>query len=650
MIQGVKIPISNSATLPSSVIPKNQVQGNLWNKVDQEIRKLSVMKVIVKSEHEEGEIISPIFLVQKPDGSYRMILNLKEFNESVEYEHFKMENLSSATSMMKEGCYMASVDLRHAYYSVPVHSDFKKFLKFQWRGQLYVYTCFPNGLANCPRYFTKLLKPVYAFLRAQGFLSASFIDDCYLQGQSIEECKKNILSTVNLFQKLGFTIHDGKSVLVPTQKLKYLGFILDSKKMTVTLSEDKINKIKSACLGLMQKKVFSVRELAQVIGKLVAAFPGVKWGPLHYRQLERLKTKALKVNAGNFDAIMSMTKKAKRDLEWWIANVTTSYYPLKVKPPSLEMKTDASTSGGWGAVCDTKSTGGRWNEQEKDMHINALELLAIKYGLRCFEKDVTGRHIKLMCDNVCAVTYVKNMGGSRSRECNEIAKQIWIWCRNRDIELTITYIPGKLNIEADRKSRQFNDRTEWMLNPKIFEKLFLKFSQPHIDLFASRLNCQIKPFISWGPDPDSIAVDAFTVNWSVWDNVYAFPPFSLIQKTLCKLEADQAEGMFIIPHWPTAVWFPQMLNLLIQQPVRLPQGKTTLQLPHSEAAHPLHHKLQLLAVQLSGKPSKHKDFMAEHVTLCVHRGESQRKDNMHHILRAGNCFVLQETVIPFIQL
>ena len=107
-----------------------------------------------------------------------MILNLKQFNEAVEYQHLKMENLSAATKMMRRGCYMASVDLQHAYYSVPIHPNFRKFLKFKWRGQLYAYTCFPNGLANCPRYFTKLLKPVYAHLRAQGLLSAAFVDDC----------------------------------------------------------------------------------------------------------------------------------------------------------------------------------------------------------------------------------------------------------------------------------------------------------------------------------------------------------------------------------------------------------------------------------------------------------------------------------------
>ena len=103
-----------------------------------------------------------------------------------------MENLSTATQMVTEGCFMASVDLRHAYYSVPVKPPFRKYLKFKWKGRLYQYTCFANGLSNCPRYFTKLLKPVYAHLRSKGYLSTAFIDDCYLQGQTyvLKMCKR----------------------------------------------------------------------------------------------------------------------------------------------------------------------------------------------------------------------------------------------------------------------------------------------------------------------------------------------------------------------------------------------------------------------------------------------------------------------------
>ena len=134
---------------------------------------------------------------------------------------------------------MASVDLRH----VPIKPEFRKYLKFSWRGQLYQYTCFANGLCNCPRYFTKLLKPVYASLRSRGFLSAAFIDDCYLQGQTFTECEQNVQETVTLFESLGFVVHEGKSVLIPCKKQKYLGFWIDSNTMAVTLSSEKALKI-----------------------------------------------------------------------------------------------------------------------------------------------------------------------------------------------------------------------------------------------------------------------------------------------------------------------------------------------------------------------------------------------------------------------
>ena len=79
--------------------------------------------------------------------------------------------------------------------------------------------------------------------------------------------------------------------------------------------------------------------------------------------------------------------------------------------------------------------------------------------------------------------------------------------------------------------------------------------------------------------------------------IYAFPPFSLIQHVLRKVERDQAMGLLIVPHWPTAVWCPQMLQLLIQELVMLPHGKRVLMLQHMSAIHPLHRTLQLLAAK-----------------------------------------------------
>lgn len=164
------------------ITTQNQVPKHPWLDTDQE-------KIYIYKEQNMQTIKSYLryFVLQTSAGSYRIILNLTPFSEAVEYQNFKMENLSAARTlkqMMKRRCYMASVDLRQAYYLMTIYPNFTKFLKFKWKGQPCGYTCFENGLANCPRYFTKLAKPLYA----QGFLDASFTDDRCLQGQTISKC------------------------------------------------------------------------------------------------------------------------------------------------------------------------------------------------------------------------------------------------------------------------------------------------------------------------------------------------------------------------------------------------------------------------------------------------------------------------------
>lgn len=103
----------------------------------------------------------------------------------------------------------------------------QEYLKFCWQGQLYKFTAFPNGLAYCPRLFTKLLKPMMAHLHMLGFVSTIFIDDTLLMGDSEEECVQNVKSSLALFESLGFVVHLVKSVLIPSHKITYLGFEID---------------------------------------------------------------------------------------------------------------------------------------------------------------------------------------------------------------------------------------------------------------------------------------------------------------------------------------------------------------------------------------------------------------------------------------
>ena len=123
---------------------------------------------------------------------------------------------------------MASIDLKDAYYSVPIATEHQKYLTFMWGGKLHKFVCFPNGLAFCPRKFTKLLKPINSHLRQLGHISVSHIDDSYLQGDDYDACANNVLDTTRLLDDLGFIIYPDKSSFIPDQVITILGFKINS--------------------------------------------------------------------------------------------------------------------------------------------------------------------------------------------------------------------------------------------------------------------------------------------------------------------------------------------------------------------------------------------------------------------------------------
>ena len=212
--------------------------------------------------------------------------------------------LKDAISLIKPNCFMASIDLKDAYYSVPIAQAHQKYLKFQWEKKLYAFTCFPNGLAFCPRKFTKLLKPVYSVLRQLGRVLSPCIDYSYLQGDNYYGCLGNVLDTIRLLYYLGFLIHPEKSVVVPTQRLTFLSFILDSALMRIYMTPAKIAKVIDLCSNLLRTQSPTIRTISQVLGYIISTFPGVMFGPLYFRHLESDKSLALSQGNGNFDLPM----------------------------------------------------------------------------------------------------------------------------------------------------------------------------------------------------------------------------------------------------------------------------------------------------------------------------------------------------------
>ena len=92
--------------------------------------------------------------------------------------------------------------------------------------------------------------------------------------------------------ELGFTINYEKSVLIPAHAIKFLGFIIDSNTMTIRPTSEKFSELKAMAQSLLNNKIPTVYTLASFTGLIVSNFPAVKYGQLHYRNLETNKSNA----------------------------------------------------------------------------------------------------------------------------------------------------------------------------------------------------------------------------------------------------------------------------------------------------------------------------------------------------------------------
>ena len=155
----------------------------------------------------------------------------------------------------------------------------------------------PNRYGPAMHVFIKVSKVCFSHLQSKGFVLVVLADNSYLQGNSYKAC----FHTTELLQSLGFTIHPTKSILTPTQRMIFLGFVIDPFQMTLEITEEKKSKIHTLCLEILLKEKITLWTCASVIGKFVASFPAVPFGPF-YGNLLKQKILGLKLHNGKFDA------------------------------------------------------------------------------------------------------------------------------------------------------------------------------------------------------------------------------------------------------------------------------------------------------------------------------------------------------------
>ena len=179
--------------------------------IDGEIQKFLRNQVIEERANDANTgYYFNLFTNRKKDGTYRTVLNLKNFNENCTTEHFKMETIKNVINMLNPGMFLVSIDIKDAFYSVLIFPGHRKY-----KGKIYQMPC-------------KLLKPGFASLYKLGYESSAYVDDNLLLAQTFQECFDKALSTISLLQELEFVIHPKKPLFIPAQKVTFLCFETDT--------------------------------------------------------------------------------------------------------------------------------------------------------------------------------------------------------------------------------------------------------------------------------------------------------------------------------------------------------------------------------------------------------------------------------------
>nr|KAG5707751.1 hypothetical protein BaRGS_003326 [Batillaria attramentaria] len=589
----------------------------MWTEVPQDASKAAALRsevaALLQKQATElvGSVSSPafysrLFVVPKPGGKWRPVIDLSALNAFLHAPHFRMETAAAVRAGTRVGDFAVSLDLSDAYLHVPMHTASRRYLRFAIDGSVYQFKALPFGLNLSPWIFTRLMDTVAATARLSlSSQLSNYLDDLLLKNQIAESLSQDRDVFLSLLRNLGFLVNLDKSDLLPSQKFLHLGMFFETDANRISLPQKRIDAILAVVEEILSQPSSPARLWLRFLGLLNAAADLLPLGRLRTRRLQLYLLSQWRPVSGDLQQPIPLPLDLLSEFNPWTDPLwLASGVPLTSPPPSLSLCTDASQEG-WGAhlLPNFEVTHGLWSPEEKLAHINVLELRAVWLALQHWCPLVSKQPVLVLTDNSTVVAYIRKQGGTRSTQLCELTRDLLLWCESQDVTLSARHIPGRLNVIADSLSRHGQIlHTEWTLNDATFNTICQTWDRPHVDLFATRWNHKLPLFVSPVPDPLAWAVDALSIPWNGLF-AYAFPPTVLIPKVLTKLEGIDAIILLVAPlRWEKS-WITSLLRLATDPPLRLPCHRRLLRQPRSQIFHLDPDSLNLHAWRLSGLPS-----------------------------------------------
>jgi hypothetical protein len=493
--------------------------------------------------------------------------------------------------------------------------------------------------------FTKVVICVVAFLRQRGVQIHAYLDDWILHNRDRKKLVLDTKLTVKVLEKVGFLLNLEKSQLQPSQNLDYLGARFLLSQALVTITDSRWERLQEVLAPFFQEDLLSARKFLELLGLMASCLDVVPLSRLQMRPLQFYLLSRWNPISRDLTVIIPIESNLREYLSWWrVRENLFKGQPLQIQSTEAIITTDASLWG-WGAHLGEFQARGQWTPDQRQKHINWLELKAVQLALLKFQRLILGKAVLVKSDNSTTVAYIQKQGGTRSPDLCALLWKILMWCNNKSVTLRAIHIAGKKNFLADALSRGKVVPTEWTLDQTVVNQVFQVWGSPMIDMFASQYNARLPLYCSRQMEIRAAMTDALAQNWRGL-YLYAFPPQVLLPRVLHKIAREECTVVLIAPNWPRQSWFPLLLQLLIEVPLELPREKDLLFQPRSKVVHPYQENLCLTAWKLSPSVVLRRAFLSQLRTESLNAVDKVQDPHMMLSLGSTMVGVTEGLLIP----
>ena len=237
--------------------------------------------------------VSPTFVVH--GGKARLVIDLRAINRHIRTRVFQYQRLPSFLETLVPGDHLVSWDVKDAFYHVRILPTHRKFFRFVVAGVVYEPRVLPFGMKLSPWVWTKLMRPVVAALRLQGYRVNAYVDDFASTGRGPHPStaaaatagRRDILE---LFRRLGLQVHPTKGEAFGTTRLPLLWFLIDTTRKVVVLPAARLTKLVTAATVLLSEATrrslrVSSRSLQQFSRLVVSCYLAIPSARFYRRRL-----------------------------------------------------------------------------------------------------------------------------------------------------------------------------------------------------------------------------------------------------------------------------------------------------------------------------------------------------------------------------